>query len=81
MDKVQDAIDILKMYNQEQIIKLLEKLDEEEKAEAEATAKRPAGSKSKGQVQEKSLEYHQIHSRYCICRPDRIFPAGHFEHV
>ena len=33
MDKVQDAIDILKMYNQEHIIKLLEKLDEEQKAE------------------------------------------------
>ena len=33
MDKVQDAIDILKMYNQEHIIKLLEKLDEEPKAE------------------------------------------------
>ena len=28
MDKVQDAIDILKMYNQEHVIKLLEKLDE-----------------------------------------------------
>ena len=33
MDKVQDAIDILKMYNQEHIIKLLEKLDEEQKTE------------------------------------------------
>ena len=33
MDKVQDAIDILKMYNQEHVIKLLEKLDEEQKAE------------------------------------------------
>ena len=33
MDKVQDAIDILKMYNQEHVIKLLEKLDEEKKAE------------------------------------------------
>ena len=33
MDKVQDAIDILKMYNQEHIIKLLEKLNEEQRAE------------------------------------------------
>ena len=31
MDKVQDTIDILKMYNQEHIIKLLEKLDKEKK--------------------------------------------------
>lgn len=31
MDKVQDTIDILKMYNQEHIIKLLEKLDENKK--------------------------------------------------
>ena len=33
MDKIQDTIDILKMYNQEHIIRLLEKLDEEKKAE------------------------------------------------
>ena len=31
MDKVQDTIDILKMYNQEHIIKLIEKLDEDKK--------------------------------------------------
>lgn len=31
MDKVQDTIDLLKMYNQEHIIKLLEKLDKEKK--------------------------------------------------
>ena len=31
MDKVQDTIDLLKMYNQEHIIKLLEKLDEDKK--------------------------------------------------
>ena len=31
MDKVQDTIDILRMYNQEHIIKLLEKLDEDKK--------------------------------------------------
>ncbi len=31
MDKVQDTIDLLKMYNQEHIIKLLEKLDENKK--------------------------------------------------
>ena len=31
MDKVQDTIDILKMYNQEHIIRLLEKLDEDKK--------------------------------------------------
>ena len=31
MDKVQDTIDILKIYNQEHIIKLLEKLDENKK--------------------------------------------------
>ena len=30
MDKIQDAVDILKMYNQEHIIKLLEKLDSKE---------------------------------------------------
>ena len=30
MDKIQDAIDTLKMYNQEHIIKLLEKLDSKE---------------------------------------------------
>ena len=33
MDKIQDTIDILKMYNQDHIIRLLEKLDEEKKAE------------------------------------------------
>ena len=33
MDKLQDAIDILKVYNQEHIIKLLEKLNAEEKEE------------------------------------------------
>ena len=33
MDKVQDTIDLLKMYNQEHIIKLLEKLDENKKQE------------------------------------------------
>ena len=31
MDKVQDTIDILKMYNQEHIINLIEKLDEDKK--------------------------------------------------
>ena len=31
MDKVQDTIDLLKIYNQEHIIKLLEKLDENQK--------------------------------------------------
>ena len=31
MDKVQDTIDLLKMYNQEHIIKLIEKLDEDKK--------------------------------------------------
>ena len=31
MDKVQDTIDILKMYNQDHIIRLLEKLDEDKK--------------------------------------------------
>ena len=31
MDKVQDTIDILKMYNQDHIIKLIEKLDEDKK--------------------------------------------------
>ena len=31
MDKVQDTIDILKMYNQEHIIRLLEKLDDDKK--------------------------------------------------
>lgn len=31
MDKVQDTIDLLKIYNQEHIIKLLEKLDEDKK--------------------------------------------------
>ena len=31
MDKVQDTIDILKMYNQDHIISLLEKLDEDNK--------------------------------------------------
>ena len=31
MDKMQDTIELLKMYNQEHIIKLLEKLDEEKK--------------------------------------------------
>ena len=33
MDKIQDTIDILKVYNQEHVIRLLEKLDEEKKAE------------------------------------------------
>ena len=33
MDKLQDAIDILRVYNQEHIIKLLEKLNAEEKEE------------------------------------------------
>ncbi len=33
MDKIQDTVDILRIYNQEHIIKLLEKLDEEQKAE------------------------------------------------
>ena len=33
MDKIQDTVDILRTYNQEHIIKLLEKLDEEQKAE------------------------------------------------
>ena len=31
MDKLQDAVDILKAYNQEHIIKLLQNLDEEHK--------------------------------------------------
>ncbi len=31
MDKIQDTIDLLKIYNQEHIIKLLEKLDDEKK--------------------------------------------------
>ena len=31
MDKVQDTIDLLKMYNQEHIIKLLERLEGEKK--------------------------------------------------
>ena len=31
MDKVQDTIDILNMYNQEHIIRLLEKLDDDKK--------------------------------------------------
>ena len=31
MDKVQDIIDLLKMYNQEHIIKLIEKLDKDKK--------------------------------------------------
>ena len=31
MDKMQDIIDILKIYNQEHIINLLEKINEEEK--------------------------------------------------
>ena len=33
MDKLQDAVDILKVYNQEHVIKLLEKLNAEEKEE------------------------------------------------
>ena len=33
MDKVQDTIDLLRIYNQEHIIKLLEKLDEDKKQE------------------------------------------------
>ena len=33
MDKLQDTIDILKLYSQEHIIKLLEKLNEQEKEE------------------------------------------------
>lgn len=33
MDKLQDAIEILKMYNQEHIIKLLNKLEAKEKQE------------------------------------------------
>ena len=31
MDKVQDTIDLLKVYNQDHIIKLLEKVDGEKK--------------------------------------------------
>ena len=31
MDKVQDTIDILRIYNQEHIINLIEKLDEDKK--------------------------------------------------
>ena len=37
MDKVQDTIDLLKMYNQEHIIKLLEKLDKEKKTSTNRT--------------------------------------------
>ena len=33
MDKIQDVIDTLKIYNQEHIVKLLEKLNAEEKDE------------------------------------------------
>ena len=33
MDKIQDTIDLLKIYNQDHIIKLLEKLDDEKKRE------------------------------------------------
>lgn len=33
MDKIQDTIDLLKMYNQEHIINLLNKLEEKEKEE------------------------------------------------
>ena len=33
MDKVQDTIDLLRVYNQEHIINLLEKLDEDKKQE------------------------------------------------
>ena len=31
MDKVQDTIDLLKMYNQEHVIRLMEKLNENQK--------------------------------------------------
>lgn len=33
MDKVQDTIDLLKMYNQEHVIRLMEKLNESQKRE------------------------------------------------
>ena len=33
MDKVQDTIDLLRIYNQEHIIRLLERLDEDQKQE------------------------------------------------
>lgn len=37
MDKKQEAIDILKEYNQEHIIKLLEKLDDKKQEELNRT--------------------------------------------
>lgn len=67
MDKVQDTIDILKMYNQEHIIKLLEQLEGKEKEELIE--------------QINKIDFHQIMELYDNTKKELVIKENKIENI